>query len=157
MVRGRFRLIDLFREVLEAESEEVLRQPSPPGFFDGAMGFGARALSDRIREAHARGMRLLEENLSPTQRAQFKKRGYFDVIGGDSRRHYRIRYGSQANVQLLDWKGRPVCVLCFMPRGDLVAGDNMLAQKLALELFEAEALKIANKFPADLSPLGSMP
>ena len=35
-----------------------------------------------------------------------------------------------------------------MPEGHLVAGDVMLAQKLALELFESDTLKIANKFSA---------
>jgi hypothetical protein len=33
-----------------------------------------------------------------------------------------------------------------MPQGRLVAGDVMLAQKVALELFENEALRIANRF-----------
>jgi len=36
-----------------------------------------------------------------------------------------------------------------MPEGNLVRGDNLLAQKLALELFETEALSCANKFPAE--------
>lgn len=34
--------------------------------------------------------------------------------------------------------------LCFLPVGGLVEGDCMLAQKNALELFEEEALKVAN-------------
>jgi len=42
-------------------------------------------------------------------------------------------------------------VLCFMPEGDLVVGDMMLAQKLALELFESEALKVANEMPPHFS------
>jgi hypothetical protein len=33
-----------------------------------------------------------------------------------------------------------------LPRGGLAAGDVMLAQKNALELFESEALKVANRF-----------
>ena len=52
-------------------------------------------------------------------------------------------------VELLDNKGRVRAVLCFMPEGHLVAGDVMLAQKLALELFESDTLKIANKFSAN--------
>ncbi len=50
------------------------------------------------------------------------------------------------NVQLLDTKGRPACWLCFVPKGKLVVGDIMLAQKLALELFEPQTLKVANTF-----------
>jgi RNA polymerase sigma-70 factor, ECF subfamily len=100
-----------------------------------------------VRKAHARGMRLLEENLTPAQHAQLKKHGHFDVIGGETRTRYRIKLGSQVNVKVLDGKGRAVRTLCFMPRGDLVIGDIMLAQKLALELFESGALKVANKFP----------
>jgi hypothetical protein len=97
-------------------------------------------------EAEARGLRLLRENLSPAQREQQERYGCFDVRGGDTGRHYRIKDGFQLNVQLLDNKGRTTAVLCFMPAGNLVAGDVMLAQKLALELFESDTLKIANKF-----------
>ena len=57
------------------------------------------------------------------------------------------------NVELLDSKGKAVATLCFMPRGRLADGDIMLAQKLALELFEADALKVANKIPTDFRPL----
>ena len=106
-------------------------------------------------EAEARGLRLLRENLSPAQREQEEKYGCFDVRGGDTGRHYRIKHGFQLNVQLLDNKGRTKAVLCFVPAGNLVAGDVMLAQKLALELFESETLKIANKFSVnqlDLMP-----
>jgi hypothetical protein len=40
-----------------------------------------------------------------------------------------------------------VCVLCFVPEGHLPVGDVMLAQKLALESFEVEAIKVANMAP----------
>jgi hypothetical protein len=98
------------------------------------------------REAHARGIQLLRESLSPNQSAQYEQYGYFDVVGGETGRRYRIRSGSQMNVHQLDKKDRPVCVLCFVPEGGLVVGDVMLAQKLALELFESGTLKAANKF-----------
>jgi hypothetical protein len=51
------------------------------------------------------------------------------------------------NVEELDQRGRCTRRLCFVPEGKLVDGDVMLAQKVALEAFEAEALAIANKFP----------
>ena len=83
-------------------------------------------------------------DLSPAQREQRRRCGYFDVIGGDTGSRYRIKQGFQ--LGLLDNKSRTRAVLCFMPQGDLPAGDVMLAQKLALELFELDTLKIANKF-----------
>ena len=46
------------------------------------MGLFYQAINQHRREAHARGIRLLKENLSSAQRAQYEKRGYFDVIGG---------------------------------------------------------------------------
>jgi hypothetical protein len=98
--------------------------------------------------AHERAIQLLKQNLSPVQLEQYKRSGHFDVIGGDTGRRYRIRRGHQMNVELLDKNGRRVCCLCFRPEGTLAAADIMLAQKIALELFEVEALKIANNAPA---------
>jgi hypothetical protein len=102
------------------------------------------------RKAHARGMELLKINLAPAQREQYETSGYFDVIGGESGKRYRIKNGYQMNVEELDQKGRCARLLCFMPEGDLVIGDVMLAQKLALELFESEALDTANKLPPNI-------
>jgi hypothetical protein len=97
------------------------------------------------RQARERGLRLLEQNLSPSQRAQFSEQQYFEVVGGNTGRRYRIRHGRVMNIDLLDQYGVRIGSLCFYPRGGLVAGDIMLAQKLALELFEADALKVANR------------
>ena len=54
-----------------------------------------RAIMD-AREA--RGITLLREWLSPMQRAQFDASKYFDVVGCDSGRRYRIYYGRVTNV-----------------------------------------------------------
>jgi hypothetical protein len=97
------------------------------------------------RQAHERGLRLLCDNLSTLQREQYEKLGYFDVVGGTTGRRYRIRHGRSMNVDQLDSRGRRICGWCFFPEGRLVAGDVMLAQKLALELFEREALQLANR------------
>ena len=43
----------------------------------------------------ARGRRLLAEWLSPEQRAQFEQHRYFDVIGCDTGKRYRIHYGTR--------------------------------------------------------------
>lgn len=108
--------------------------------------FGARTfLDERRSDAHERGMRLLKENLTPEQRHQYARYGYFEVIGGKTGKRYRIRHGRSMNIDQLDKNGRRVCGWCFFPEGNLVTGDVMLAQKVAIELFETDAIKIANK------------
>ena len=110
-----------------------------------------RALRERrksvenIREA--RGITLLREWLSPEQQAQFDALRHFDVIGCDTGTRYRIRYGAAPNVHEIDARNRSVIGWCFAPSGPLVAGDVMLAQKIALETNERAALAIANRFP----------
>jgi hypothetical protein len=98
------------------------------------------------KDAKERGLRLLRENLTAEQREQYDKNRYFDVMGGKSGKRYRIWHGHQMNIEQLDKNGKHVCGWCFVPQGRLVAGDVMLAQKVALELFEPEALRIANRF-----------
>jgi hypothetical protein len=95
--------------------------------------------------ARERGFRLLSLQLTFRQRQQLNRHGYFEVIGGDSGRCYRIWRGRVMNVDQLDSKGRRVCSWCFHPRGQIVTGDIMLAQKLALELDETATLRIAVK------------
>jgi hypothetical protein len=95
----------------------------------------------------ARSRRLLREWLSPEQIEQWERHGHFDVVGSHTGKRYRISYGSCSNVREIDEKGRPVIGLCFVPAGDLAPGDVMLAQKIALETSEHEALAKANLFP----------
>jgi hypothetical protein len=93
-------------------------------------------------------IRLLADNLTPIQKEQLALFKYFDVIGGDTGTRYRIHLRDQLNVEALDDRGRQLRMLCFMPKGHLPVGDTMLAQKIALELFETEAVQIANGQPA---------
>jgi hypothetical protein len=59
----------------------------------------------------------------------------------------RDNHGRQMNIDVLDGAGRRLSGIRFLPREQgIVAGDCMLAQKLALELFEDDALGIANAF-----------
>jgi hypothetical protein len=97
--------------------------------------------------AEARGMWLLREWLSKEQRRQLDAEGYFDVVGGETGKQYRVRYGTSTNVDELDKDGRPKVGWCFVPDGHLVAGDVMLAQKIALETNECVALAVARSFP----------
>ena len=101
----------------------------------------------RFATREARGVSLLREWLSPEQRAQFDAKRYFDVIGCDSGKRYRIHYGDITNVHEIGDDDLPSVGWCFMPVGSLVAGDVMLAQKIALETYEYSALAVANRFP----------
>jgi hypothetical protein len=98
------------------------------------------------RQAEEKGAALLRSWLSPEQDASWRShRHYFYVTGCDTGARYRIRYGRTMNIDELDTRGRVVAQWCFGPRGDLVAGDVMLAQKIALETMELEALGKANR------------
>src|SRR5258705_6394051 len=50
----------------------------------------------------ARATSLLREWLSPQQRAQFDAEGYFDVVGCDSGKRYRIHHGTSMNVREME-------------------------------------------------------
>jgi len=109
----------------------------------------ARALRAQFgseNNPEARGLTLLREWLSPAQRAQYQAKGYFEVIGCHSGKRYRIHYGTSMNVHEIDDGGRPRAGLCFVPNIYLVAGDVMLAQKIALETDELGALAVAKQF-----------
>lgn len=105
---------------------------------------------DIENSAEVRAKRLLREWLTPDQLEQFDTQGYFEVTGSQTGRRYRIHYGGNANVQELDPRGMPILGLCFVPEGQLVAADVMLAQKIALETSELQVLAKANRFPPRL-------
>ena len=96
--------------------------------------------------ANERAIGLLKKCLTPEQREQYEKQRFFYVIGSDTGRLYRIKHGTQNNIEELDKsRARKVCGWCFLPEGCLTAGDVMLAQKIALENNELETLAIANR------------
>jgi hypothetical protein len=102
-------------------------------------------------EAEQKALILLRSWLSPEQAQQYDSQMHFDVIGSDTGRRYRIRRGRIMNVDQLDSAENKVCAWCFGP-GDLAEGDCMLAQKIALETFESEALAIANEYRVTARP-----
>jgi hypothetical protein len=122
--------------------------------FSVGLGFGLGVLSglavaactrgDHIR-ADEKGISLLRSWLSPEQATLWDSHKHFCVVGSDTGRRYRIRRGTSMNIDELDPAGNKVCAWCFVPKGNLVAGDCMLAQKIALETFESEALATANR------------
>lgn len=97
-------------------------------------------------DPEGRAERLLRDWLSPEQRAQFDAESYFEVTGCHTGRRYRIHQGTMSNVFELDEKLQPRIGWCFVPERALVAGDVMLAQKIALETDEAAALAVARPF-----------
>jgi hypothetical protein len=103
-----------------------------------------RLSAENTREARA--LRLLKDWLTPAQRTDFEALGYFEVVGCDTGKRYRIYRGRMTNVYEIDELGRLSEGWCFIPFGFLAAGDVMLAQKIALETSESAALAVANRF-----------
>jgi len=54
---------------------------------------------------------------------------------------------SASNVSELDELSRQTTGWCFMPSANLVIGDVMLAQKVALKTCDTAAFAIANRLP----------
>jgi hypothetical protein len=102
-------------------------------------------------EADVRGRRLLREWLSREQLAQYGAHNYFEVRGSHSGKRYRIYHGTQTNIYELDHAGRRQAGWCFVPKDCLVAGDVILAQKIALETDERGALEVAQQFHAGMA------
>jgi len=107
----------------------------------------ARVLDDYCLsplESEERGQDLLRQWLSPEQVEQYDKYQHFEVVGCDTGTRYRILRGKIMNIVELTADGRVTRRWCFAPEGTLATGDVMLAQKIALETFELNALAIAN-------------
>lgn len=94
--------------------------------------------------SEAKGWRLLRDHLTPEQLTCLDNKGYFEVIGGETGIRYQIRTGRSFNIDVVGRSGQIGDTLCFQPTGCLCTGDVMLTQKLALELRESDALKVAN-------------
>ena len=110
----------------------------------------------RYWQREARGLELLKEWLSPEQSAQYAAKSYFEVTGCHSGKRYRINHGTSMNIHELDGAGRPRVGWCFAPKGYLVAGDVMLAQKIGLETDERGALAVANRFFVPTGPRNTL-
>lgn len=136
------------RAVAEAMMRPLMHYCSTGDFLPGEVGnyyIGAPA-----ENAENRSMELLLENLSPKQREQYEKYKYFKVKGERTGKTYAITKGSAYNVIELrsgwfDDKRLPKRRLCFQPIGAPWTGDVMLTQKIALENFEREAIRVANR------------
>jgi hypothetical protein len=96
-------------------------------------------------QSERRALEFLKAHLSREQLKQFDREGTFDVVGGETGKVYRIGRGKQMNVHILGKRGEWIASLCFMPKGYLPMGDLLLAQKIALELYEDDVLRVANR------------
>src|ERR1700693_2818767 len=94
--------------------------------------------------SEVRSQDLLRQWLSPDQTEQYDKYQRFDVVGSDTGTRYRIHRGTTMNIEELTAEGYVTRRWCFAPDGAFATGDVMLAQKVALETFELDALAIAN-------------
>jgi hypothetical protein len=72
------------------------------------------------------------------------RRQRFEVVGCDAGTRYRILRGKIMNIVELAASGRVTRRWCFAPEGALATWDVMLAQKIAPETFELNALAVAN-------------
>ncbi len=98
------------------------------------------------RVVEQRALELLEAHLSAIQREQFSSSGRFVVTGSNTGVRYVIRNIATVNIEQLNSHGEREKRWCFGPRGDLAMGDVLLAQKLALECFESQALARAQSY-----------
>jgi hypothetical protein len=114
------------------------------------VGAPARNANERLA-ADVRGLELLRSWLSPEQRRQYDQRGSFEVVGSDTGNRYRICKGDIFNVEELDDRGVQVRAWCIRGNG-VPIGDISLAQKIALEAFESEDLRIANRSSGTIWP-----
>ena len=111
-----------------------------------------REQAERDRQAREQAetvaFQLLLEFLTPEQKADMERHGYFYVRGGSSGTRYRIntRGGYQHNIDVMrEDEDRRVADLCAHCKGELPKYDHFLAQKFNLEIEEDKFLRIANR------------
>lgn len=93
---------------------------------------------------------LLTESLSPLQREELIRCGYFTVataLRDGHPRIYQLSRGRVGNIVEVNAQGQPVSRWCVHPRLDVPDADTLLAQKLWLENRPDELLAIANRHP----------
>jgi hypothetical protein len=97
-------------------------------------------------QAEEKSIDLLRSWLTPEQLKQWTRGREFEVTGCDTGTRYRITDSTSMNVLQLSPSGHAVAKWCFTPKGNLVIGDVLLAQKIALERMERQALAVANRY-----------
>lgn len=96
------------------------------------------------KRARKRARQLLHQNLTPEQRRELKRKGYFHVWGSKGN-VYRIASAFPFNVRLAGWAKDSRIYFCLEAEDPQVpVEDVMLAQKLLLSTDEGEFLRVAN-------------
>jgi hypothetical protein len=97
----------------------------------------------RVHEAaKQKAHELLLAHLSPEQRHTLETNGWFVVEGGKSKQKYKINGSNYAgNIEVVG-QGQKLC--CHADR-HIPHGDQLLAQKVMLELAEDDFLRLANR------------
>lgn len=104
-----------------------------------------REAAERKRiAAETRAEELFHEHLTEPQRKEVKEKRHFHIVSEKGKR-YRIHIDSgSGNVSELGDDGKVAQRYCAHPRG-VPKFDQILAQKLALEVCEHEFLRVANR------------
>lgn len=101
-----------------------------------------RARMDAERVASTRARELLMDHLTEEQRDTFTRNGWFVVEGGKSKKRYKIHGNTYAgNVYLDDGSARFCCHCDY----GIPLHDQLLAQKVMLEVAEENFLALANR------------
>lgn len=124
---------------------EMLRNAVPPIAAPAVIRIREREEAQRTAAARARD--LLLSYLSDDQRRTFEEHGWFIVLGGRSGRRYRISGRSYAgNVALLHHDNDNVeASFCGHCDASIPLGDQLLAQKVMLEIDEPAYIALANR------------
>lgn len=109
----------------------LLRPAEPithyPAYYQGE--FIGRATDP---EAPKRAEKLLLENLTEEQRADYKRERCFIATSPCGRR-FRISYGKSQNIDEIDKSGYPTRNWCIHTSLECPTEDHLLAQKLIIE------------------------
>jgi hypothetical protein len=117
----------------------------------GNIGFYGNPVTSGVEETKYRGEKqamaidLMLDWLTPAQQECLTKNKYFEAVGSDTKKIYRVYPGHIFNVHEMDKEEKASIRWCFQPRDAPYLGDMMLAQKLTIEADEATLLKVANK------------
>jgi hypothetical protein len=114
------------------------------GYAFGLAVLAAWAGRKETRRAEQKAATLLRSWLTAEEVRRWESQKEIEVVGSHTGTRYRIRRAKVMNIDELDAGGRVVRQWCFAPQGNLVLGDVIIAQKIALETMETKALASAN-------------
>ena len=102
--------------------------------------------AEKKEAAKKRSLELLFSHLTTKEAETFKEHGFFEVIGGETGTVYRIRNDPSlvANIDVMNGPVRTHRLCAHADRWTIPIGDQLLSQKVMLEVQEREFLRIAN-------------